>query len=342
VELNAGYWPFYETTALASAAGDPRPSLEQRYGTNAGYKCVSQQAAIIAAANGYLLPSDETTLLTDISGSNVLTSGYTPTPADTALGNSLCANAALAATYYAGLNLGIDAYYALIDLGQTNLTWNSGPITGNVLLGQGLKAQLAGGNNGGASGTVQYDPTTRMNGSQQNSIETLPIPTSVTSAALTAAQNVSNYAAALPATQTFGNINNAAIISGNGGLNVIKVANIQNALLTLSGTASDIFVINVSGGIQTNQPMTLSGGVSPSHVLFNLTGSSGNILQASRGNVLYGTYLATNGGQFNLSQLNLAGALINVGGNVQFVGDAQIKASAPFMPFQLPGIVSVF
>jgi hypothetical protein len=77
-------------------------------------------------------------------------------------------------------------------------------------------------------------------------------------------------------------------------------------------------------------------------VLFNLTGSSGNILQASRGNVLYGTYLATNGGQFNLSQLNLAGALINVGGNVQFVGDAQIKASAPFMPFQLPGIVSVF
>ena len=160
----------------ATAAGDPRPSLEQRYGTNAGYKCVAQQATIIAAANGYLLPSDETTLLTDISGSNVLASGYTPTTADTALGNSLCANEALAATYYAGLNLGIDAYYALIDLGQTNLTWNSGPIAGNVLLGQGLNAQLAGGNRGGASGTVQYDPSTTMNGSQQSPIQTVAGP----------------------------------------------------------------------------------------------------------------------------------------------------------------------
>ncbi|MBV8088990.1 MAG: hypothetical protein JO139_05350, partial [Alphaproteobacteria bacterium] len=322
--------------------GDPRPSLEQRYGTNAGYKCIAQQATIIAAANGYLLPSDEETLLTDISGSNVLTSGYTPTPADTTLGNSLCANAALAATYYAGLNLGIDAYYALIDLGKTNLTWNSGPISGNVLLGQGLNAQLAGGNGAGASGTLQYDPSTTINVSQQSPIKPLPVPTSVTSAALTAARDVSNYAASLPATQTFGNINNAEIIQGNGGLNVINVANIRNAPLTLSGTASDIFVINVSGGIKTNQPMTLLGGVSPSHVLFNLTGNSGNILQASAGNALYGTYLATNGGHFNFSQLNLTGAVINIGGNVQFVGQSQIQASAPFMPFQLPGIVSVF
>ena len=341
VELNAGYWPFYDTTMAATAAGDPRPSLEQRYGTNDGYKCVAQQAAIIAAANGYLLPSDQAaTLLPDISGSNVLKSGYTPTAADSALGYSLCATEALAETHYAGLNLGIDVYYALIDLNQTNLTWNSGPISGNVLLGQGLKAQLAGGGNrGGASGTVQYDPSTAMNGSQQSQNKLLPVPTSVTSAALTAARNVSNYAASLPAT---GNINNAGIIQGNGGLNVINVANIKNAPLTLSGTASDIFIINVSGGIQTNQPMTLSGGVSPSHVLFDLTGSSGNILQASKGSVLYGTYLATNGGDFNFSQLNLTGAVINIGGNVQFVGQSQIQASAPFMPFQLPGIVSVF
>jgi hypothetical protein len=340
VELNAGYWPFHDTTMAATAAGDPRPSLEQRYGTNRGYKCVAQQAAIIAAANGYLLPTDETTLLGDISGSNVLTPGsYTPTTADMNLEDSLCGNAALAATYYASLNLGIDAYYALIDLGKTNLTWNSGPIAGNVLLGQGLTAQLAGGGNrGGASGTVQYDPSTTMNGSQQSPNKLLPVPTSVTSAALTAARNVSNYAASLPAN---GNIKNGTI-QGNGGLNVINVANIKNVPLTLSGTASDIFIINVSGGIQTNQPMTLLGGVSPSHVLFNLTGNSGNILQASNGSVLYGTYLATNGGDFNFSQLNLTGAVINIGGNVQFVGQSQIQASAPFAPFQLPGIVSVF
>jgi hypothetical protein len=187
---------------------------------------------------------------------------------------------------------------------------------------------------------VQYDPTTTMSGSLQNPITTLPVPTSVTSAARTAAQNVSDYASLLPATQTFGNIKNTQIIYGNGGLNVINVANIQNAPLTLSGTASDIFVINVSGGIQTNQPMTLSG-VSASHVLFNLTGKSGNVFHAS-GGILYGTYLATNGGQFVLSQLNLTGALINTGGKVQFVGGSKIPTSAPFTPFQLPEIVSVF
>lgn len=137
------------------------------------------------------------------------------------------------------------------------------------------------------------------------------------------------------------NINNTQIIYGNDGLNVINVANIQNARLTLSGTASDIFVINVSGGIQTNQAMTLSG-VSASHVLFNLTGKSGKIFQTSGGNVLYGTYLATNGGQFYFSQLNLTGALINTGGDVQAVGGSQIPTSAPFTPFQLPEIVSVF
>ena len=41
--------------------------------------------------------------------------------------------------------------------------------------------------------------------------------------------------------------------------------------------------------------MTLSGGVEASHILFNLTGTSGNIFSTSGGNVLYGTFLATNG-----------------------------------------------
>jgi hypothetical protein len=80
--------------------------------------------------------------------------------------------------------------------------------------------------------------------------------------------------------------------------------------------------------------------VLPSHVLFNLTGRFGNLLN-SGGNVLYGTYLATNGGSFNVSQLDLTGALINIGGNVLFAGGSKIT-SAPFAPFQLPGVASVF
>ena len=333
VELNAGYWPFYETAAQRASASDPRSSLEERYGTSAGYKCLATQAANTAAANGFLLPSDQAILLSDIAGSNVLASGYTPTPPDTNLGNVLCAMETLAAAY-PGLNLGIDAYYAFIDLGASSLGWHSGPIAGSVLFGQGLNAQV-GGNNVGASGTVDYDPTTAMGGSPQTPTPPLPVPATVTSAALTTAQNVSNYAALLPATETFGNITNPLTILGNGGLNVINIANIQKAPLTLKGTATDIFIINVAGSIQTNQPMTLSG-VSANRVLFNLTGSSGTVLQTTEGNVLYGTFLATKGGQFQLTKLNLNGALINTAGDVQFVGGSQIQAFAPFTLASFP------
>jgi hypothetical protein len=43
-----------------------------------------------------------------------------------------------------------------------------------------------------------------------------------------------------------------------------------------------------------------------------------------------GTYLATDGGQFQFSNLNLDGQLINTAGNVQFVSGAQIPTLAPF------------
>lgn len=350
VELNAGYWPFYETAAERISAGDPRLSLEERYGTNAGYKCVATQAVNSAAANGYLLPSDQATLLADISGSNVL-SGVSPTAADTNLAYHLCAIEALAATYGGAapsLNLGIDAYYALIDLGATNLVWN-GPIAGNVLVGQGLQAQLSG-NKGGKlgggaivsdninvwavkNGTMFSDSTANIQAPPDNLPPTLPVPTSVTSAALTAAQAVSSYAATLPAnvstTLVSGNFSNGSTtITGNGGLNVVYVDNIRNTQLTLSGSANDVFVINVSGGIQ-NLAMTLSGGVTASHVLFNLTATSGNVLQTGGGSALYGTYLATHGGQFECAQLNLSGALINTGGNVHLVSGP----SMTFVPF---------
>src|SRR5207245_7921248 len=105
----------------------------------------------------------------------------------------------------------------------------------------------------------------------------------------------------------------------------IDVQNIDNAKLTLSGTANDFFVFNISDQIHTNQPMTLSGGVSPANILFNLTGT-GTVFQTSGGDVSFGTYLATNGGQFQFSNLNLTGRLINVGGDVQFVSGSRIPA----------------
>ena len=91
--LSGGYWPFQETIAARQAAGDPRPSLEERYGTHAGYVCVVTEAANREIDEGFLLVSDANTLVADANMSNVLASPFTPTATDTKLANQLCSPA---------------------------------------------------------------------------------------------------------------------------------------------------------------------------------------------------------------------------------------------------------
>jgi hypothetical protein len=50
-----GMVPFYKTKAQRLAAGDPRPSLEERYSTHDGYVAAVKAAANNAACQGYLL-----------------------------------------------------------------------------------------------------------------------------------------------------------------------------------------------------------------------------------------------------------------------------------------------
>ncbi len=87
---SGGYWPFWDTQANRVAAGDPRLSLEERYGTHAGYVCVVTAAVSKAVQQRFLLPSDAPTLIANATASNVLGSPFVPTSADTDLANSLC------------------------------------------------------------------------------------------------------------------------------------------------------------------------------------------------------------------------------------------------------------
>jgi len=86
---SGGYYPFWDTKANRQAIGDPRLSLEERYGTHAGYVCVVTAAVNRAQQRRFLLPSDAQTLISQANTSNVLVAN-TATPADTALANSLC------------------------------------------------------------------------------------------------------------------------------------------------------------------------------------------------------------------------------------------------------------
>jgi hypothetical protein len=88
---SGGYWPFWDTKAHREAAGDPRMSLEERYGTHAGYVCVVTAAANKAIQRGFLLVSDAQMLISQATASNVL-SGYPATTTDADLANSLCSN----------------------------------------------------------------------------------------------------------------------------------------------------------------------------------------------------------------------------------------------------------
>lgn len=238
---------------------------------------------------------------------------------------------ALTPAQASGLDLGAFSAYALVHIGSATLGWNSGPVNGDILFGQGLTANLSGGNSGGlGTGYKGYtDNTSHISGALQNPFTFLSASTSLTELAATVASDVSNYASGLTATQTFSSISNGATITGNGGLNVINVTKIQDAAFTIVGTADDYFIFNVSDKIHTNRTMTLSGGVLPSHVLYNLTGT-GTVLQTAGGNSLVGTFLASNGGAFTFSSLNLNGELINIGGNIQLVSGSQIQTASGF------------
>jgi hypothetical protein len=221
--------------------------------------------------------------------------------------------------------------YAIVSVGSNaSLTVNSGPIHGAVLIGDGSVTNSSGGNDGTITGGVAWDGT--GTGDQLKHIQNSPtvnmVSTSVTQQAFTDAATLSTNAAGLTATQTFtSTITGPLTITGNGGMNVIDVGSLQNPKLTISGNSSDFFVFNVSGLFNTNEVITLSG-VSASQILWNFTGTSGTVFQTSGGDSLYGTFLATDGGDFQFSNLVLQGQLIDTDGHIQFVSGSGSTGSS--------------
>jgi hypothetical protein len=67
-----GMIPFANTRAQREAAGDPRLSLEERYGTHVGYVAAVREAAANALAQGFLLPADAAALIARADASDVL------------------------------------------------------------------------------------------------------------------------------------------------------------------------------------------------------------------------------------------------------------------------------
>jgi len=67
-----GYVPFARTRAEREKAGDPRPSLEERYGDHAGFVARVREAVKRQADAGWLLPDDAARLVEEAERSDVL------------------------------------------------------------------------------------------------------------------------------------------------------------------------------------------------------------------------------------------------------------------------------
>ena len=70
--LGGGYIPFRKTKTERLAAGDPRLSLEERYGTHDGYVAKVKTAAAKAVAERFLLQDDADRIVAQAEKSNVL------------------------------------------------------------------------------------------------------------------------------------------------------------------------------------------------------------------------------------------------------------------------------
>ena len=64
--------PFARSAAERKASGDPRPSLEERYGSHEGYVAAVRKAADRAMRAGFLLQPDAEALIRQAEGSKVL------------------------------------------------------------------------------------------------------------------------------------------------------------------------------------------------------------------------------------------------------------------------------
>lgn len=94
--FQGGYVPFAVTRAEREKTGDPRLSLEERYGTLEGYVCTVRRAANGAVADRLLLQEDAERMIREAGESGVLPAAADSSEANRARGAAVCADAGAA------------------------------------------------------------------------------------------------------------------------------------------------------------------------------------------------------------------------------------------------------
>jgi hypothetical protein len=78
--FSGGYLPFAVTRDARTKAGDPRLSIEERYGTHEGYLCAVKRAAGALVGDRFLLQGDADRLVESAARASVLPPGSASAP----------------------------------------------------------------------------------------------------------------------------------------------------------------------------------------------------------------------------------------------------------------------
>jgi hypothetical protein len=222
-------------------------------------------------------------------------------------------------------SLGQAGNYAVLGLGgissahgQIEVYQSATIVNGNV--GAGPYADWTHGIDATINGRVDYDTTDSapiVTGTITGGLHQIPMAGPVVDA-----RNASTSYAGLAATIITGGIADNAIIIGNGGLNVIRITNAMTlkTTLTLQGTASDSFVFQLTSSDAVSAKtltlsglaMTLTGGLTPGNVLWDLNGLGGQVVISS-GSVVQGIFLAPDRG-VQVDNASITGAVLGGGG----------------------------
>jgi hypothetical protein len=213
-----------------------------------------------------------------------------------------------------------------VSSGTLHLDGSAGPeVNGNVLLAPGANISIS--NPPQVTGSV----LTNQNLSQAN----------------TDALNAAATFAGLAPTQSVpgGAVNGTTTINGGLGTNVVNLSSLNlgnNQTLTLNGPAGSQFVVNDSGGFTLNSGrINLTGGLTPSDVVFNLAGSSPDVhTSGGLGNesVINGILLAPNR-SIGLSPGLINGELISGGPSIQLASGASVVQTPPGQVVPAPSSV---
>jgi choice-of-anchor A domain-containing protein len=220
-------------------------------------------------------------------------------------------------------NLGTAAQFGVLGLQGTAITNQKGiTITGNEGVSQNgslinQKASVVSGSVSEYAGG-QYSGPGQVSGG-------VVVNSSLIAQADSDALSASASASAQTITQSFGNISSATTITGNGDVNVIDISGKITASVILSGSANDVFVVNVHGNLSLSgsSVLGLAGAVTADHVLYNFVGQNSSIMAGS-GNVLNGTLLAPTG-SFNLKGAAVDGEVIAGGLQVTLGSGTQVN-----------------